>query len=403
MTRPLSAHIVPSAVMLGIAMCELVSILVFMIGSRRETWGTAICGLSVVGSVLVMTLVVVEASILDMIVSPYAPATDTPVVWQAKMTIAGFAVNILATLVMLGLFLARLRVFHRKGSRLFVLMAFVALATFLFSVPANVVAIITNLEVIQGKAKTFAQSSWINISNALFAATHVLEGIFSAACSLSFLWAIGKALGLSKRDFMTEMARRREGVRFMIIFGLNLLVAAFTLHAYIFGYNYVTFTVYYAPVMIYAIEIHTFMIASYEAPREFIERNLGGGLTPSWSTDSESRLKPDATPPIKVGVARAESPLLLPPSVQYSPPASPPPLGLDRRQPQRLERQSSQRSSRSYSQRSDRPYSPRGSMMYSLRSPAQQSPRPSVRHSPVGEPRGAWADSPKMQMPPGSV
>nr|KAJ3421682.1 hypothetical protein HK105_002706 [Polyrhizophydium stewartii] len=282
MGRTPSAHLAPSAVIIGVAFSELASAAQFMLCMRREVIGSAICILSLVAFVVVLAMASVEISLVDFLVSPYMPWTDSPLAWQAKMTIAAFALNTLATALVqltldlqLLLFVARLRIFHRSDSSLLWILSFMAAGTFLFAAPANVINIICNIEVVQGRIKIFSQSSLIGLSNALFAATHTLEGIFSAACSATFLWEIGKALGFSKKEFALEILRRREGIRFIAILALNILISAFTLHAYVFGFTYITYVVYYLPVLIYSIEIHTFLIASYEAPREFISNRLG--------------------------------------------------------------------------------------------------------------------------------
>ncbi|KAL2912545.1 hypothetical protein HK105_207943 [Polyrhizophydium stewartii] len=248
--------------MLGVAVHEIASSAYFMLSARRDSWRAPIFRLCCVALVFVGVLTVLELSIIDWYISPYQQGDKF---WHPKMVIAGFVCNTISmTLVpmQLVLFVVRLRVFHRGASPTFWGLSFVAFATFCFSVPANVVAIMTNLE-----------ARHAQVSNALFAASHGLEGVFSAVCSVLFLWSIAKGLGISRKDFIWEIVIKHEGVRFACIFVLNIIIAGFAIHAYAHSFNYVTYTAFYMPPLIYAIEIHTFLLTSYRATREMLDNN----------------------------------------------------------------------------------------------------------------------------------
>nr|KAJ3404648.1 hypothetical protein HK105_003884 [Polyrhizophydium stewartii] len=217
--------------MLGVAVHEIASSAYFMLSARRDSWRAPIFRLCCVALVFVGVLTVLELSIIDWYISPYQQGDKF---WHPKMVIAGFVCNTISmTLVpmQLVLFVVRLRVFHRGASPTFWGLSFVAFATFCFSVPANV-------------------------------------------------------------DFIWEIVIKHEGVRFACIFVLNIIIAGFAIHAYAHSFNYVTYTAFYMPPLIYAIEIHTFLLTSYRATREMLDNNRADTSTLSGNMRRVVRITP---------------------------------------------------------------------------------------------------------------
>ncbi|KAL2916259.1 hypothetical protein HK105_204350 [Polyrhizophydium stewartii] len=311
MPRDFTAFEPPAAIFVGIAFSELAAAGMFMIAARREAWRGTILRLALAAWVLAAAIACTDAVVLDFLISPYPVSRD----WHPKAVIAGMLFNLAITGVMLSLFIVRLRVFHQGRSPVFWGLLAVAVCTFVVSVPANIIGIMTNIEVIQGKVDRFSDSSLMGLSTALYAATHGLEGIFSAACSLVFLWAIGKGLGLSSRAFVSEVLLRHEGMRFMAILGLNLVVAGFAVDAFVRGaFTYVTYTSWFMTVMIYSIEINTFLLTSFVTSRDLITTRRHALEASAWSSHSQSQLQmqPPQPPQSRLNPGGGHSPTVPP-------------------------------------------------------------------------------------------
>ncbi|KAI8918113.1 hypothetical protein BC831DRAFT_392159, partial [Entophlyctis helioformis] len=233
----------PAVIFLGIALHDLASAGMFML-SRRESWRTPIFMLAFVCWVLCCVQTSLQIILIDFLVSQYA--------WLANK-------------------FPRLRVFHSGASPTFWSLFILALISIGFNLPANITGIMMNLEVIDGKIPVFQMSKMNGLNTFLFSIAHIAEGIFSALASIAFLWAIGTSLGLSKQDLLKQILVKHEGIRFIAIFGLNVILAAFALHAYLWDFNYVTQSAYYLAPWIYALEIHSFLLTSYVSARNMIK------------------------------------------------------------------------------------------------------------------------------------
>ncbi|KAL2912538.1 hypothetical protein HK105_207942 [Polyrhizophydium stewartii] len=290
MSRKFEAYLSPSIIFQGVALGELAGAASVMLRSKPESRRTPLFILSLVSWVVLVLIMSFDLSLLDWSISVFAAEQN----FHAKRAIAAFVMNLLGIVMMLLLFMVRLRVFHKNNSPTFWLLLLVALATLGFAVPATYLGVSMNQEVLDGKIPIFFLSSRIEVrpmarfaattianqkltfagqsSNALFAATYSFVGVFSAACSIAFLWEIAKSLGFSKQGFLYEMMFKQDGARFIAILGLNAVIAGFAAHAYFHKFNYITYSAFYMPPMIYAFEVHTFLITSYVAPRKIIER-----------------------------------------------------------------------------------------------------------------------------------
>ncbi|KAL2916261.1 hypothetical protein HK105_204352 [Polyrhizophydium stewartii] len=292
MARVLTAYLPPSAIFMGIALHEAAAAFMFMFMSNADMWRKPIfvtCGLALL---MLLANVLLDVAIIDWDISPY----PVPATWHPTLTIAAFVANLATAVLVLSLFMMRLRLVHRGSSPTFWLLAFMCAATLCFLVSANVVAIMTNLEVIQGKIPTFTKSSLSDLSTALFAISHALEGLFSALSSIAFLWEIGSGLGFSSADFATKVLFEHDGMRFVVIFCLNITIAVMALHAYCFGFTYVTFTAFYMPALNYAIEIHTFLITSYVSTRNILQSARSASASNGQSSSHRLAVSPTPQP-----------------------------------------------------------------------------------------------------------
>ncbi|OAJ42033.1 hypothetical protein BDEG_25540 [Batrachochytrium dendrobatidis JEL423] len=166
----------------------------------------------------------------------------------------------------------RLRVFHSGSSLSLWLLSFIGFATFCFSVPANILGILSNVDVVADQSSIFFSSPLIGLTRELFAFTFVLQGLFTSLASISFLWSLCKSIGFTGKGFVYQVLLKREGPRFIVIFGLNIIVAGFAVHSFLYDPTHVTFSGWYMPPMIYAIEIYTFLLTSYVEPRSLLQQ-----------------------------------------------------------------------------------------------------------------------------------
>nr|KAJ3403041.1 hypothetical protein HK105_004161 [Polyrhizophydium stewartii] len=263
----------PSLIFQGIALAELTAALMFMVTSKRESRKSAIFRLSCIAWVFVVVATALDIGILDFFVSPY-PLPEK--FWHPKMVLAGFFVGVCAELTMMALLLVRLNIFYGIKSPVFWLLLLIGFASVCFAIPGNYLAVLANVDVFEGKYAFFTDSPRMTPANALFGAARACEGLFSALSSMSFLWAIGKSLGFSKKGFLYEVMFNHDGVRFLVILGLNITITTFAITAYFRGYDYITYCSWYMTTLIYAIEIRTFLIASYVSTRDIIEKNRIG-------------------------------------------------------------------------------------------------------------------------------
>ncbi|KAL2912539.1 hypothetical protein HK105_207941 [Polyrhizophydium stewartii] len=277
MTRAFDAHLSPSIMFQGLALAELTSAGMFMLKARPDARRSPLFLVSMAAWVVVAAATVMSIAIIDWSASPFVTETG----WHARRVIAAFVLNAVAVAMVLVLFMMRIRIFHQNKSPTFWLLLLLAITTMGFTVPATVIGVQANMEVLDGKIAIFYQSSRLETANALFSASYSLNGLFSALSSMAFLWEIGSSLGFSTQGFVTEILFNHDGVRFVVIFALNAVIAGFAVHAYINKFTYVTYTAFYMPTLIYATEIHTFLLTSYVAPREIIEKARAGAAAPT--------------------------------------------------------------------------------------------------------------------------
>ncbi|KAL2916263.1 hypothetical protein HK105_204354 [Polyrhizophydium stewartii] len=284
--RPLEAHMPPSLIFQGIAVSELLAAGMFILTSKPETHRTTIFRMSCIAWVLVVVVTAIDIAILDFFVSPY-PLADK--FWHPKMVMSSFAVGLINDFVMLALFIIRLRIFYRDNSLVFWGLVFLGCMSMIIVLPGDYISIAANIDVLNGKYAFFTDSPNMAFANVLFAVSNTAKGLFSALSSMAFLWAIGKGLGFSKKGFLYEIMLNHDGLRFLVIIGLNFTVVLFTLLAYLNGYNYITYCAWYLPSLISSVEVRTFLIASYVAPRDIIERNRLGLTATSPISGSQIR------------------------------------------------------------------------------------------------------------------
>ncbi|KAL2912533.1 hypothetical protein HK105_204355 [Polyrhizophydium stewartii] len=270
--RILDAHKAPSLIFQGIGISELLAALMFMLTAKPETRRTAIFWLSAVAWVFITAALAIDVAILDYFTSPYDLADRH---WHPKMVMSGFFTGFVGDLCLLALFIVRLRIFYRNSFVLW-LLAVLGTSAILIVLPADYIAIAANIEVINDRLDYFTNSPHIGLVNLLFTISHSTQCLFSALSSMAFLWAIGKGLGFSKKGFLYEVMFNHDGIRFIVIIGLNITVALFNLLAYFNGYDYINYCMWYLPTLVSSIELRTFLITSYVAPRDIIERNRLG-------------------------------------------------------------------------------------------------------------------------------
>ncbi|EGF77680.1 hypothetical protein BATDEDRAFT_27306 [Batrachochytrium dendrobatidis JAM81] len=250
--RTLSAFATPSAIFLGIALHELISTFFFLVSASKTSWSTSLFQISVVAWSLCMLQSILQIVLLDYTISPYETANHS-MAWLAVMVV-------------------RLRVFHSGSSLSLWLLSFIGFATFCFSVPANILGILSNVDVVADRSSIFFSSPLIGLTRELFAFTFVLQGLFTSLASISFLWSLCKSIGFTGKGFVYQVLLKREGPRFIVIFGLNIIVAGFAVHSFLYDPTHVTFSGWYMPPMIYAIEIYTFLLTSYVEPRSLLQQ-----------------------------------------------------------------------------------------------------------------------------------
>ncbi|KAL2912532.1 hypothetical protein HK105_207930 [Polyrhizophydium stewartii] len=197
----------------------------FMITAKAELRRAAIYWLSLACWVYVVVSLAINVAILDFF----------------------FAIGVVGDNLILALFLVRLRVFYRGNSFVFWGLTVLGVIASIVVQPANYISIAANVRVLNYELEYFTDDSRIE--------------------------AIGKNLGLSKQGFLYEIMMNHDGLRFLVIIGLNITLTAFNLHASFYGYNYITYCSWYLPILVQAIEIRTFQLASYEAPRELLNRS----------------------------------------------------------------------------------------------------------------------------------
>ncbi|KAJ8323597.1 hypothetical protein O5D80_007907 [Batrachochytrium dendrobatidis] len=228
--RTLSAFATPSAIFLGIALHELISTFFFLVSASKTSWSTSLFQISVVAWSLCMLQSILQIVLLDYTISPYETANHS----MAWVTIFAICANFLTSTSLLAVMVVRLRVFH-SGSSL-------------------------------------SLCPLIGLTRELFAFTFVLQGLFTSLASISFLWSLCKSIGFTGKGFVYQVLLKREGPRFIVIFGLNIIVAGFAVHSFLYDPTHVTFSGWYMPPMIYAIEIYTFLLTSYVEPRSLLQQ-----------------------------------------------------------------------------------------------------------------------------------
>ncbi|OAJ43375.1 hypothetical protein BDEG_26742 [Batrachochytrium dendrobatidis JEL423] len=266
--RTLSAFATPSAIFLGIALHELISTFFFLVSASKTSWSTSLFQISVVAWSLCMLQSILQIVLLDYTISPYETANHS----MAWVTIFAICANFLTSTSLLAVMVVRLRVFHSGSSLSLWLLSFIGFATFCFSVPANILGILSNVDVVADRSSIFFSSPLIGLTRELFAFTFVLQGLFTLLASISFLWSLCKSIGFTGKGFVYQVLLKREGPRFIVIFGLNIIVAGFAVHSFLYDPTHITFSGWYMPPMIYAIEIYTFLLTSYVEPRSLLQQ-----------------------------------------------------------------------------------------------------------------------------------
>ncbi|KAL5040712.1 hypothetical protein RTP6_007695 [Batrachochytrium dendrobatidis] len=213
--RTLSAFATPSAIFLGIALHELISTFFFLVSASKTSWSTSLFQISVVAWSLCMLQSILQIVLLDYTISPYETANHS----MAWVTIFAICANFLTSTSLLAVMVVRLRVFHSGSSLSLWLLSFIGFATFCFSVPANILGILSNVDVVADRSSIFFFSPLIGLTRELFAFTFVLQ-----------------------------------------------------VHSFLYDPTHITFSGWYMPPMIYAIEIYTFLLTSYVEPRSLLQQ-----------------------------------------------------------------------------------------------------------------------------------
>ncbi|KAH6568425.1 hypothetical protein BASA50_005481 [Batrachochytrium salamandrivorans] len=266
--RDNSAFATPSAIFLGIAIHELIYSFFFLVTATVLAWKTALFRISAAAWVFCVAQTCLQIVLVDFYISPY-DISNNEITW---VTIAALCANFLTSTALLVLMVIRLCVFHSGASPTLWMLSFLAVAAFCFYVPANAIGVLANTDVLAFRAQSFASSPLIGLVRQLFAISFAIQGIFTPLASISFLWSLCKCIGFTGRDFIYQVILMREGPRFFAIFGLNIIVAGFAVHSYIYGPTYVTLSAWFMPPMIYAIEIYTSLLISYVEPRSLLQK-----------------------------------------------------------------------------------------------------------------------------------
>ncbi|KAI8927621.1 hypothetical protein BC831DRAFT_451592 [Entophlyctis helioformis] len=278
--RYFNAFLTFAGLLCGLGLHEMAASAIFLMSKPKKAWNTALFRLAALSWLFTAAYLALYIIFIDYRISLYKTDED----WYRNRFVALMVSGGLAATCLFTMLLVRLRMFFENPRSV----SFIALSAF------GGLTIISFLT-FSAAAPTWPSRKTVSI---LAAIAHIAQGIFSTVCSVTFLYSIAKAVGLSNKTFFTEVFLQHEGGRFLAIILLCLFTSA--CHIYIAinkngPDNYIVYTSYYTDTWLFPLELFTFLSTSYVSAKEIVEKHTKG-LTPGSAFESSQMQSQIASP-----------------------------------------------------------------------------------------------------------
>ena len=265
--RYFNAFLTPAAMFCGMGLYELLSSLQFMLLRVRQ-WKTPLIRLGFATWLFMLVYLSFYIMFVDWRIS-YYPVSDA---WYRQRFICLLVSGGLASVSLWSMMLLRIRMFFSSRSTVFVAVALLGAATIIFTLLFAIAA--TYLTIIgQGGVTTATKGDVLadKCISLLAALSHVSQAFFSTVCSLTFLRAVSRSVGLSSTAFISDMFAKYEGMRFCMIILVCLFTTSCQIYNAIIGpNNYIVYVSYYTDAWLFPLELYTFLTTSFVSAKSIV-------------------------------------------------------------------------------------------------------------------------------------
>ncbi|KAJ3309978.1 hypothetical protein HDV04_005480 [Boothiomyces sp. JEL0838] len=270
-----NAYVTPAAVILGMAVHELVGALYLLVSKYRTASATPIWLVAAITFVFLLCFITAQITVLDFITTPY-PA---PTWYFGVLILLNYLFNLCCTFGVGIMLLMRLRAFYR-GNSVFQVAVFISLFVFSFKTLGDAYGIVNAKDIFNLEFLNYYDDPVYKSIPGFMAIGHTAEAIFEGFGSFSFFFALGEP-GKSRKHTFYDLMVNRDGIRLALIIASNLVIAIFAIYNAINDFTYVTHTFICKfklmtdlPSFTYAIQLYTFLKTSYVTAVDIIESQL---------------------------------------------------------------------------------------------------------------------------------
>ncbi|KAJ3360104.1 hypothetical protein HDU91_004707, partial [Kappamyces sp. JEL0680] len=260
--RDYNAYLTPSGIFTGMALYELFSawLLLFRIPNKN----TGLWKMSLVTSLLMIFIVVVDMVALDYLSSPYV----SPSWFIGTCFVAAYFFNIFGTVLLAVMFLMRIKIFYGVKSNFYKSMMALSIVMIAVKGAGDALGVYVSYSFANGSYSSPVSHPLYKDIPLVLAIATTLEGIFSAAGSISFLYYLTDFNG-SNWSQLREKVFMKEGSRLVLIVCIHAVIVYLGICVY-FDDNYISHCGFFLPALAYSLELNTFLDLSYNSAKEIL-------------------------------------------------------------------------------------------------------------------------------------
>jgi hypothetical protein len=208
----------------------------------------------------------VDIIILDYISSPYQSTIPGLIGW---LFLVAYSLNIFGTIMLATLFLFRIKIFHGASSSFYKTMVGFAVIVIFVKAAGDFIGIYVTYSFATGKYESPLKHPLYKTIPLVLAIGTALEGIFSAAGSVSFIYYLTDFKDRRDWNALREKVLQTEGARLTLIICVHAVIVYLGI-CVVIDDNYVSHTGFFLPALAYALELSTFLDLSFNSARKIL-------------------------------------------------------------------------------------------------------------------------------------
>ena len=268
--RSSNSYAVPSVFFTGIAVSQLFSTISLLLQIKnRDTrlWKLSSFALGILFFNSILVLIT-----LDFLAFPYSSLFSHEInvaSYLGSLYSLLYFFNFMSTMCMVTLFILRIKIFYGRKSTFYKFLVAIGIIAVIMKGAGDVLGLITVQAYMSGSFASPTLHPLYPYIPAVVASATLLEGLFSAIGSISFLYFLTDFHNTGDWRALRRKVMQSEGSRLLLIVAVHFLIVALGFWLVVDDNN-ISHVAFYLPGLAYALEIHAFVTISYNSARRIL-------------------------------------------------------------------------------------------------------------------------------------